>query len=271
VPDNDRERFEQEYKDWIRLMSRDAAFRLAALPPEQRECILKAYEDFKEPGSVFRDLSAEERVKRLAGESISKFIVIETDAIAIFPSICSSIPGAMDFAVAMNRCLFCDGLWFPVISLNSRYISLSSDRVLAFALEHEFEMNRIYQEIFGRQQLIPPEKRLEIMQPAKGSSQTRLTITAEELIEDERIMHRLALTSPLLPKPYAELAMLHYIEANLTRLASCGRESSGAEEQAFGEEIALEFSSWAEFSRRTYELFVREITSNLKDADQGYV
>jgi hypothetical protein len=53
----------------------------------------------------------------------------------------------LDFAVAMNRRLFFQGLWFHIISLNSEYIRKSSDRLLTFALEHEFEMNRIYQEI----------------------------------------------------------------------------------------------------------------------------
>ncbi len=128
-------------------MSRDAACRLSALSPAKQKTVLKAYEDFKDPLTVFRRLSQPERVNRLAGEKISSFVVIETEAVTFFPTVYSQIPGVLDFAVATNRRLFCQGLWFPVISLNSEYIRQSSDRILRFALEHEFEMNRIYQEV----------------------------------------------------------------------------------------------------------------------------
>ena len=156
MPKSDREKFEQDYRDWIRLMSRDAAYRLSALPDKKQKTVLKAYDDFKEPLAIFRQISDADRVKRLAGERISNFIVIETDAITFFPSVYSSIPGSSDFAVAMNRRLFFQGLWFPIISLNSEYIRKSSDRLLTFALEHEFEMNRIYQEISSRLRILNP-------------------------------------------------------------------------------------------------------------------
>lgn len=44
---DDRERFEQEYRDWIRLMSKDAACRLEALPADKKKAVLKAYEEFQ--------------------------------------------------------------------------------------------------------------------------------------------------------------------------------------------------------------------------------
>jgi hypothetical protein len=78
---------------------------------------------------------------------ISNFIVPETDAVTFFPSVYSSAPAILDFAVAMNRCIFCEGLWFPIIALNSACIQQSSDRMLCFALEHELEMNHIYQSV----------------------------------------------------------------------------------------------------------------------------
>ena len=252
-------------------MSRDAACRLFALPPDRQKRILKAYEDFKDPCQVYRELSQAVRVRSLAGERISSFIIVETSAITFFPSVCSSLPGALDYAVAMNRRLFCRKLWFPIISLNTEYISQSSDRTLAFALEHEFEMSRIYQEISSWQRAVSPDEKRDIMTSAQEISQKKLTITPEELIEDEHLMHQLSLSSPLLPKPYAEMALLHYLEANLPRLEPFGQKSASPEEEAFGEELAAEFSTWSDFSAKTYELFVREIAANLREANQGYV
>jgi hypothetical protein len=78
-------------------MSRDAANRLSALPDKKQNTVLKAYDDFKEPLAIFRQISDADRLKRLAGERISNFIVIETDAITFFPSAYSSIPGFSDF------------------------------------------------------------------------------------------------------------------------------------------------------------------------------
>jgi hypothetical protein len=170
----------------------------------------------------------------------------------------------------MNRRLFFQGLWFPIISLNSEYIKKSSDRLLTFALEHELKMNRIYQEISSRLRILPQGEKQDIMDSSKEVSRKRLTITQGELFEDERLMHQLSRTQPLLPKPYAEMAMLHYIEANLSRLRSFGVKSSSTDEEAFGEELYQEFLSWSEFSQRTYELFVRELLSNLRDVNRGY-
>jgi hypothetical protein len=97
VPKSDREKFEKDYRDWIRLMSRDAANRLSALPDKEQNTVLKAYDDFKEPLAIFRQISDADRVKQLAKERISNFIVIETDAITFFPSVYSSIPGSFGF------------------------------------------------------------------------------------------------------------------------------------------------------------------------------
>ena len=160
--------------------------------------------------------------------------------------------------------------WFPIISLSSEYIRLSRDRTLAFALEHEFEMSRIYLEISSRLEAFSPDEKRDIMISAQEISQKRLTISPEELIEDERLMHRLSLSSPLLPKPYAEMALLHYLETNLSRLEPFGRKSAGPEEEAFGEELDRSFPSGRISRRRPYELFVREIAANLKEASQGY-
>ncbi|NTV27150.1 MAG: hypothetical protein HGA93_00465 [Methanothrix sp.] len=116
-------------------------------------------------------------MKQLAWERISSFIVIETEAITFFPSVYSSIPGSFGFCRGMNRRLFFQGLWFPIISLNSEYIRKSSDRLLTFALEHEFEMNRIYQEISSHFRVPTNGEKHDIMYTAKEVSTKRLTIT----------------------------------------------------------------------------------------------
>jgi hypothetical protein len=274
VSEDERRRFEEDYRCWIRLLSRDAACRLFALQKPLQNEVLRSYHDFRDPGLVYRELSQAERIRGLARERISSFIVIETDAIIISPSISSPLAGAMDYAVAMNRRLFCQKKWYPIISLHSGYIRQSSDRILAFALEHEFEMSRIYQEIFSSPQpahrRLSSEEKHEIMATALETSKTKLTITPDELLEDEQLMHQLAFTSPLLPKPYAEMAMLHYLKANLPCLEPRGTGSSSPEEEAFGEELAAEFAGWSQFSKETYDLFVREIAANLRDANRGY-
>lgn len=82
-------------------------------------------------------------------------------------------------------------------------------------------------------------------------------------------MHQLSGTQQLLPKPYAERAMLLYLVANLPQLRSLGVKSSSTNEESFGEELYQEFLGWSEFSQRTYELFVRELLSNLRDTKPG--
>jgi len=270
VQRDDRERFEQDYRDWIRLMSRDAAFRLSAQPPEDQSKVLKAYEDFKDPLAVFHRLSEAERISRLVGDRISSFIVIETDAVTFFPSVYSAVPGIQDFAVAMNRRFYCQGLWFPIISLNSEYMRQSSDRLLTFALEHEFEMNRVYLEISSSLKALSVNEKRDAAVSAHEISRERTRITKEELVEDERLMLLLSRTMPLLPKPYAERAMQFYLESNLSDLQAFGLKSRSPEEASFGEELYMEFQGWSRFSQETYELFVREIRSNLREANLGY-
>lgn len=270
MPQDDRARFEEEYREWTRLMALDAACRLSALPLPQQKELLASYQELRDPGRVFRDISSGERIRSLAKERISSFIVVETQAVTFFPSAGGGVPGALDYAVAMNRRLFCRRKWYPIISFNSEYIRLSSDHILAFALEHELEMSRIYQEITSPGQPITPGQKREIMLSAQEISQKKLTITADELKEDDRLMQQLALSSPLLPKPYAEMALLCYLQDNLPRLECYGAASSSPEEEAIGEELAMEFSGWKEFTIETYDLFLREMAAHIRDANRGY-
>lgn len=269
MPDSDREKFEQDYKDWLLLMARDAAHRLAAMPLAKRLAAIDGYNRLKNPHSVFRYPTEAGRIARLAGERIASFIVVETDAITFFPSIYSS--GALDFAVAMNRRFFYDGHWFPIIAFSSEYINQSSDRVLAFALDHEFEMSRIYLEISMNLRFLSTDEKRNVVESAQNISTERLKITQEELIEDERLMQNLSSNMPLIPKPYAESAMLVYLEDNYDSIKQYGQKSRSQEEDIFGAGLLEEFHGWSDFSQITFELFVREILSNLRDANKGYV
>ncbi|OYV08090.1 MAG: hypothetical protein CG443_706, partial [Methanosaeta sp. ASP1-1] len=84
------------------------------------------------------------------------------------------------------------------------------------------------------------------------------------------LMQELALSCPLLPKPYAEMALLCYLEDNLPRLEGYGQSSSSHEEAAFGKELAAEFSGWKAFTIETYDLFLREMAAHIRDANRGY-
>jgi hypothetical protein len=269
VPPN-REQFEQEYRDWILLMARDAAYRLAMMPPQRQQEVLTAYRRLKDPRLVVRKISDEERILRLAGERLEGFIVVETEAVAFFPSMYSYLPGALDYAVAMNRRFFARGLWYPIISLNSEYISRASDRILTFTLEHELEMSRLFLEISSNPRSLSPDDKREITDSAGKISLQKLGITPDELREDEMLMHQLALSQPLIPKSYAERAMLIYLEDRLAELETCGQKSRSQEEESLGEELYEEFRGWSAFSQESYELFVREIGGLCRDAHRGY-
>jgi hypothetical protein len=270
VSDADRERFEQEYRGWILSMAKDAAARLAALSATRRAGAIGRYKEFRDPRLVFYALSDGERIRRLAGERVHEYILVETEAVTFFPSIYSSSPGVLDFAVAMNRRFYYRGLWFPIISLNSEYIRQSSDRLLSFALEHEFEMSRIYQEVSQNLRALSRGEKREVVESAQKASASRLKITKEELLQDERLMIQLSNHQPLIPKPYAEMALLLYLEDNFPEIEAYGAPSGSSDEDAFGAELYGEFKGWSEFSHATYDLFVREMISELREASRGY-
>jgi hypothetical protein len=269
VPPN-RKQFEQEYRDWILLMARDAAYRLAMMPPEKQQEVLSAYKRLRDPRLVVGEVSDQERILRLVGERLKGFIVVETEAVSFFPSMYSYLPGALDYAVAMSRRFFARGLWYPIISLNSEYIRRASDRILAFTLDHELEMSRLFLEISGNLRSLSSDDKREMTDSAGKISLQKLGITPDELREDEMLMHQLSLSQPLIPKSYAERAMLIYLEDRIAELGGFGQKSRSQEEAALGEELYQEFRDWSAFSQESYELFVREIGSLCRDAHRGY-
>lgn len=266
----ERQKFEKDYWDWLLSVAKDAARSLADLPMTKRELTTRNYKQLLDPKSVFRKLSDPKRLERLAGDKISKYIVVETEAITFFPSIYTSVPGALDFSVAMNRRFYYQELWFPIIALNSEYIRKSGDRILEFTLEHEFEMSKIYQQISENLRALSGDEKREVASSAQQYAATRLQITQDELIEDEKLMVQLSKSRPLIPKPYAETALLLFLEDNFSDLRSFGVPSESDEERTFGAELYDEFQGWAYFSKKTYASFVRELLADLKESDRGY-
>jgi len=247
------------------------AHQLAEPDSGERDPILQKYREMEDPHRVFRSLSDRDRVVDLGGEEADGYILVETDAMTFFPSIDSANPAALDFAVAMNRRFYCRGLWFSIISLNSEYLWQVSDRVLAYALEHEFEMGRLYQEAFQEMRKLSPGEKLEISQLAHQTSVKKTRISLEDLIDEERLMLSLSESQPVIPKPYAETALLTYLDDNFQDLEKFGAKSEDAKEDAFGAELYDEFEGWSEFSIQSYRLFVREAALGVSEAYRGYV
>jgi hypothetical protein len=252
-------------------VAKDVAHQLAEADPKERGRILQMYRKMEDPKKVFRPLSNPDRIMNLGGDEADGYILVETDAMTFFPSIGSSTPGALDFAVAMNRRYYYRGLWFSIISLNSEYLRRVSDRVLAYALEHEFEMGRLYQQAFGEMRKLSPGEKLEISQLAHQTSVKKTKISLEDLIDEERLMLELSESQPVIPKPYAETALLTYTEENFSRLEKFSTESEDDEEDAFGAELYDEFEGWSKFSIQSFRLFVREAAQGVGEAYRGYV
>jgi hypothetical protein len=106
VPEIDRQKFENDYLSWLLYVVKDAARSLADMPTIKRELAIKRYKKLKDQRMVFHKPSDTKRLERLAGDKISKYILVETEAITFFPSIYTSFPGALDFSVAMDRRFF---------------------------------------------------------------------------------------------------------------------------------------------------------------------
>jgi len=270
VSEQDQQKFEGDYVNWLLYVAKDAAGSLADMPMIKRELAIEYYKKLKDPRTIFHKPSDTKRLERLAGDKISKYILVETEAITFFPSIYTSVPGALDFSVAMNRRFFYQELWFPIIALNSEYIKLSSDRILGFTLEHEFEMSRIYMQISANLRALSADEKRVVANSAMQQASDRRHITQDELIEDERLMIHLSKYQPLIPKPYADTALIIFLEDNFSVLKSFGIPSENDNEQSFGALLCEEFQRWADFSRKTYALFVRELLTDLKESNRGY-
>lgn len=269
--DTDRHKFQDNYKNWIVAMAREASRRLSLLRPSERDRIARLYRDYRDPRSVLRPVSDVGRLRRLAEDKASLYVLAESDAITFAPSMYSSSPGVLDFAVAMNRRFYYQGLWFPIIAFNSSYINSIGDRLLQFTLEHEFEMSRIYQEISLNHRALSDGEKKEVVDSAQEISQDRLNITPEEIVEDEKAMIRASFASPMIPKPYAETAMLIFLKDHYPELKGPGVQSKSSQEEAFGKELYSDYEGWADFSVRAYRLYLQEVLSGLRDADIGYI
>lgn len=262
---NENSRFEAEYSAWLRDVAGGIAQRLLRAPHLRREELIRSYRDLTDTGSVFRPCSQSDKIARLMNGRTDSCVILETDAVNIFPSLSARSPGVLDFTIALSRRLYCQKLWFSVISINSTYLEASSDKMLAFTLEHELEMIRIYEEISA-----DIKKSDSVVSQGLRSHEGTLGITPDDLREDERLVLSIADTKPLLPKPYSELAMIGYLERNISTVRERGIPSKNAEEEAFGSDLYEEFSGWSSFTRKSYQIYVSEIKARMRDAFRGY-
>lgn len=263
---NENSKFEAEYSAWLREVARGIAQRLIRAPHTRREDLLISYRDLGDQGSVFRPCSHSDRIARLMNGRTERCMILETDAVNIFPSLSARSPGVLDFTIALSRRLYCQKLWFSVISINSVYLAASSDKMLAFTLEHELEMIRIYEGISA-----DIKNSESVASLSLKSHEGTLGITPDDLREDERLVLSIADTKPLLPKPYSELAMIDYLERNMSTIRESGIPSKNAEEDSFGSDLYNEFSGWSSFTKKSYQLYVTEIKAQMREAYRGYV
>lgn len=263
----DRSRFERDYEGWLRGVAGDVAHRLTKLPLAQRDSILQAYQRLSNPSFVYSAYPDTDALEELIGDKIARCIVAKTEAVSFFPSIYSTMPWVLDFSVVMSRRLYYNGLWFSAISIVDRYAKNGSNRMMTFALEHEFELLKIYEDMSSEKASLI--KALEMAKP--NSVIKKLGIKPDELREDERLILSLTETQPLIPKPYAEMALLVYLQDNFDRVEDLGYISQNEDEDVFGRGLYEEFGSWEEFTKSSYQLFVSEIQIRLKDAYTGYI
>lgn len=251
-------------------MAKDIASGLASMPPKKRGRLISDYGKVQDPHAVFCPFSDTGRIATIAKEKASGYILVETNALTFFPSLLSNRSDVLDYAIAMNRRFYCQGLWFSMISLNTEYVKQASDRMLTFVLDHEFEMGQRYQEISMEMRTLSPEEKLQISESARKRSADQLNFSLDELIEEEKLMRALTKSQPLIPKPYAEMALLTYLEDNFDDLKGFGVESRDDKEAEFGETLYEEFLSWSDFSQRTFHIFVRDIKNSINESYQGY-
>ncbi len=258
----DKAMFEMEYIKWIRNVAGQIGSRATRLSKAEQDRLLNEYKRLEEPLEVFREFSDIKRIKGIAVADIEKHIFLETDTINFFPSFEDRSAKALDFAVSMSRRLYYRGLWFSMISLNRSYVERASEKMLLFTLEHELEVARIFEEV--------TQNWGDVTQEYDSERIGKLNITPEDLRADEKILIELTDTQPMLPRPYAEMAMLVYLEENFSMLRPFGSASRSADEEAFGAGLYEEFAGWRAFTQNSYKIFVAELRGKIRDAYAGY-
>ncbi|MFA4956206.1 MAG: hypothetical protein WC556_04445 [Candidatus Methanoperedens sp.] len=263
-----KKKFEEEYSQWISFAAKDIAFSMNRLKAGNLKKIIKFNEQYLEkPESVFGTCGLE-TIKKLTTQNI---LFLSTDAIVFSQSIFAPFPGVFDYAVALNRRYYIEGSWYSIITLNSTYLEEASETILKYALFHELLQKEIYEENMrnGIRKFSPEEKRKisnETLEKAIESS----GISPEELMKEKDLMLHISSNSPLIPKPFAETALYHYVEKNLDDLKDYREQSRTEKEDTIGKKLNSDFKDWLDFSTETYRKFIKEVEKELNYMDYGY-
>ena len=263
-----KKEFEEQYSLWISSAARDIAFSLNRLKPSGIKKIIARNEQYLErPESVF-DVIGLDEVKKLAPGNI---LFLSTDAVVFSQSIFAPFPGVFDYAVALNRRYYIEGSWYSIITLNTTYIEEANETILKYAIFHELLQKEIYEENMrnGVRKFSPDEKR-KISNDTLNKAIESSGITPDELMTEKELMLQISSNSPLIPKPFAETALYHYVEKNLGELNDFREKSSTEKEDTIGKKLNADFKAWLDFSTDTYRKYLRELKKELNYMDYGY-
>ncbi|HIH45221.1 MAG TPA: hypothetical protein HA257_09200 [Candidatus Methanoperedenaceae archaeon] len=259
-----------DYKQWIRLSARDVASAFRGLSPSDRKRIRKQYAGFRShPAGMFSELRDRERIAGLLGDGLSGILVLETGTVAFNTSLFSDAPGIFDYAFAMNRRYFIEGMWFSIITLNSTFIDNANDRVLKYTIHHELFQKQMYEERIaqGTKKFDHEEKRL-INIEAKRKATASSGVTEEDLLNEKMMMLNLSTSCPLVPKSFTDTALFHYLRENLEKIRQFGVKSRNEQEQRLGEELSRDFSEWLGFAQEVFVSFYGELERHM--TEEGY-
>src|SRR3990170_793159 len=237
-----KKEFEKEYTLWIQSAAKDIAFTLNQLKSQELKKIIVQSEQYqKEPESVY-GTDELETVKDLVPSGI---LLLSTDAIVFSQSIFVPMPSVFDYAVALNRRYYL-GKWYPIITLNKKYLREASQAMLKYTLEHELFQKEIYEENMrsGIRKFTLGEKR-KISDETMNKAIEKSGITNKELRMEKEIMLKISSVSPLIPKPFAETALYLYVEKNIEVLKDYGMDSRTDKEDKIypSLEISVQFFS----------------------------
>ena len=262
-----KKEFEKEYTLWIQSAAKDIAFTLNQLKSQELKKIIVQSEQYqKEPESVY-GTDELETVKDLVPSGI---LLLSTDAIVFSQSIFVPMPSVFDYAVALNRRYYL-GKWYPIITLNKKYLREASEAMLKYTLEHELLQKEIYEENMrsGIRKFTPDEKR-NISNETMNKAIEKSGITNSELGMEKEIMLKISSVSPLIPKPFAETALYLFVEKNIEVLKDYGMDSMTDKEDKIGKKLNADFKGWIDFSMNTYKIFLSDIKKELNYMDYGY-
>ena len=115
-----------------------------------------------------------------------------------------------------------------------------------------------------------PEEKRKISNDTLNKAIETSGITPDELIREKDLMLNISSNSPLIPKPFAETALYHYVEKNLKDLKDFREKSSTEKEDTIGKKLNADFREWLDFSTNTYRKYLAGVKKELNYMDYGY-